>query len=391
LNKHTVFVDQDDLKSSPDVRSNAVASDHADAQQTFSGSRLGWTWLFVLVVFVAGLYLVQDMWRYAETLAEAKFNQRKGEVVNAIRYRMDNYEQALRGGLGLFAASDSVSREEWHSYINVLDVQNQFPGIQGIGYSLWLNPSDVAAHIGTIRGDGFPDYTVHPNHDRDEYTAIIYLEPFDERNRKAFGYDMWSQEVRHFAMSNARDTVETTISGRVTLVQEIDADVQAGFLMYLPHYGGLGAEPTVAERRDALIGFVYSAFRMRDLMHGVVGDLEDIRVRIFDGTSNAPENQVFDSASAIDIGESAESPRFEASEILPIRGANWTLEFSSLPAFRKGDEAESQPLIVLIAVMVCGTLIGFVVWSWGGTQSRAGVMAETMLVSINRPKAYLLI
>ena len=142
------------------MRSNAVASDHADAQQTFSGSRLGWTWLFVLVVFVAGLYLVQDMWRYAETLAEAKFNQRKGEVVNAIRYRMDNYEQALRGGLGLFAASGSVSREEWHSYINVLDVQNQFPGIQGIGYSLWLNPSDVAAHIGTIRGDGLPDYTV---------------------------------------------------------------------------------------------------------------------------------------------------------------------------------------------------------------------------------------
>ena len=202
---------------------------------------------------------------------------------------------------------------------------------------------------------------------------------------------MWSQEVRHFAMSNARDTGETTISGRVTLVQEIDADVQAGFLMYLPHYGGLGAEPTVAERRDVLIGFVYSAFRMRDLMHGVVGDLEDIRVRIFDGTSNAPENQMFDSASAIDIGESTESPRFEASEILPIRGAYWTLEFSSLPAFRKGDEAESQPLIVLIAVMVCGTLIRFVVWSWGGTQSRARVMAETILVSVNRQKAGLLL
>jgi hypothetical protein len=38
-------------------------------------------------------------------------------------------------------------------------------------------------------------------------------------------------------MQTARDTATTQICGKVTLVQEIDSDVQPGFLMYLPYTG----------------------------------------------------------------------------------------------------------------------------------------------------------
>jgi CHASE1-domain containing sensor protein len=116
------------------------------------------------------------------------------------------------------------------------------------------------------------------------YTSITYLEPFDQRNQQAFGYDMWSEPKRRTAMQSARDTATTQISGKVTLVQEIDADVQVGFLMYLAYYGRGGVPATVEERRVALAGFVYSPFRMGDLMEGILGRaLPDIRLEIFDG------------------------------------------------------------------------------------------------------------
>ncbi len=48
---------------------------------------------------------------------------------------MDAYTEVLRGGLGLFYASDKVRREEWRRYIATLSVDEVWPGIQGIGYA----------------------------------------------------------------------------------------------------------------------------------------------------------------------------------------------------------------------------------------------------------------
>ena len=94
----------------------------------------------------------------------------------------------------------SRCRADWKTYVDVLNLQRHYPGIQGIGYSLWLEPDDLPGHIAGIRAEGFPDHDIRPAPPREEYTAIIYLEPFDERNRQAFGYDIWSEEVRHKAM-----------------------------------------------------------------------------------------------------------------------------------------------------------------------------------------------
>lgn len=67
-------------------------------------------------------------------------------------------------------------------------------------------------------------------------------------------------------MIKARDEGQPAVTGKVVLVQETPEDSQSGFLMYLPVYQGGEVPPTVNERREKLIGFVYSPFRMNDLM-----------------------------------------------------------------------------------------------------------------------------
>jgi CHASE1-domain containing sensor protein len=95
------------------------------------------------------------------------------------------------------------------------------------------NLYNLPQHIQKIRQEGFPGYKICPEGDREIYSSIIYLEPFSDRNLRAFGYDMFSEPVRRKSMEQARDTNIAALSGKITLVQETGKQVQAGNLMYV--------------------------------------------------------------------------------------------------------------------------------------------------------------
>ena len=150
-------------------------------------------------------------------VAEVRFEAEVSRVEEEINNRMASYEQVLRGAAGLFNASTAVSRSEWHGYIDTLDIANSFPGTQGIGFSKLVRPVEKAAHTKQIISQGFPGYKIWPEGERSSYTSIIFLEPFDDRNRRAFGYDMFSEANRRSAMEGARDTGQRSISRKVLL------------------------------------------------------------------------------------------------------------------------------------------------------------------------------
>jgi CHASE1-domain containing sensor protein len=47
--------------------------------------------------------------------------------------------------------------------------------------------------------------------------------------------------------------------------------MQRGFLIYVPVYRGGNVPTSIEERRTNLLGFVYSPFRVGDLMDGIIG------------------------------------------------------------------------------------------------------------------------
>jgi CHASE1-domain containing sensor protein len=85
-------------------------------------------------------------------------------------------------------------------------------------------------------------------------------------------------------MIRARDTGIAALSGKVTLVQETSKDVQAGFLIYLAIYRKGEPLETPEQRHEALLGYVYSPFRMNDFMKGILKEKEEyVNLQIFDG------------------------------------------------------------------------------------------------------------
>jgi len=288
--------------------------------------------MLALLVLVGGLGLSLALWNHSRELsrseAQVYFEFRTRDALSRIEQRLLAYEQVLRGVSGLFRADRDLNRAEFAKYVTALSLDEHFPGIQGVGYSLAVQPERLAQHIAAIRKEGFPTYTLRPEGQRPLYTSIIYLEPFRDRNLRAFGYDMFSEPIRKAAMERARDLDHTAISGKVKLVQETEQDVQAGFLMYVPVYREGAPLDSIGSRRRHLLGWAYSPFRMNDLMNGVLGErAKDLDIEIYDGREVTPASLLFDSEPQ----EPIKPARFSTQRTLEFAGQVWTLRVRALP------------------------------------------------------------
>lgn len=305
--------------------------------------------------------------RFQVAITEAKF---------AIQQRLLVYEQVLRGGVGLFAATDNnVTREEWRAYVDSLAIDKNLPGIRGVGFSKRIPAIERDKHIREVRVEGFPGYQIRPDGDRAEYTSITYFEPLNSRNQRALGYDMYTESVRREAMGRARDQDVPSVSGKVVLVQEADLEMKNGFLMFLPVYRTIVPPDTIEDRRNKLIGYVYAPFRMRNLMRGILSSeqLSSIRLEIFDGNSSDEQAKLYDSD---EDSQQRASSVLTTIELLRIYGHVWTTRFSSLPPFDTAIDTQ-KPRLILFGGVLISALFAAVVWSLSVNRSKARELAKT--------------
>lgn len=340
--------------------------------------RTAWVILVVSVALTALAWYISD--RAQTKLMREQFVFRTTEVDTSIVQRMKHYELLLRGGVALFDSSVEVKRDEWRTYVKALNFHEQYPGIQAMGFSRVIPRSEKAAHVQAVRAEGFPGYAIAPEGDRDEYHPVVYIEPFDDRNQRAFGFDMYAEPTRRAAMDCARDSGRTCVSGVVTLKQETERDVQRGFLMYLPVFQRDVPHATAPERRRALRGFVYAAFRGKDLMGGIFGGkFADLDYWIFDGMMADPRSLLFQNHPGAVLREDTE---LAWTSHLQVVGRGWTVRFSSTSA--RYDSARAQPFVIAFGGLLIDVLLFAIVGSLARTQKRAVAMANGMTVELRR-------
>lgn len=278
------------------------------------------------------------------------------EAVTLINQRMQSYEQLLRGVTGLFKASISLERHEFKNYVATLDLVNNYPGVLGVGFSLIVPATKKAEHIASMHREGFPEYTIRPDGPRDVYSSIVYIEPFSGRNLRAFGYDMYSEPVRHEAMQKAVDSGHAKLSGKVKLVQETGKQDQAGFLMYMPIYRNASNIDTLSERRAHLVGWAYAPFRMSDLMNGLLSEhAKDFDIEIYDGETISNDALLYDSADAKLVNT-------ELSNTLQVKIADhtWTILIRPLATIAASVHTNPPELVAAIGILISVLLSLFV-------------------------------
>jgi diguanylate cyclase (GGDEF)-like protein len=344
--------------------------------------------LTLFVTFIAWSITNKSHQRHTQDLFTFEVEQ----TLQAIEQRMQGYEQVLRGGIGLFKSSNHVTRQEFHDYITNLEVDKHWPGIQGIGYAVMLKPKEKDLFVNALRLEGFNEFTVFPAGMRQQYSSILYLEPFTARNQRAFGYDMYSEKSRHIAMDIARDSGIVAFSAKVKLVQESGHDLQNGFLMYLPLYRNGATIENIAQRRKELIGYVYSPFRMDNLIKGILLSArnQQIHFSIYDGDSQTVADLLYSPKikpgplSNADI--KAFTPRFSVVKTIEFPGRNWTLHFRSTGAFESIVKNNLATLIGFTGTTL-SLLLLFVLLSIARSSKKALKASAELKVLINRLKA----
>ena len=220
--------------------------------------------LLPFLILLIGLGFTLLVYYYFSKLTleqdQSNFARAVQEIQDQVRLRIETSITLLRSGTGLFAASDSVEAKEFENFVKQIELDKNYPGIQGLGYSQRFSLAEKASLVAEMKRQVAADFHIWPDQTpRSEYNAITFLQPATARNQLAVGFDMGTEPVRRQAMDAAGDSGNPTASGRVQLVQEQavpDPNKQSGFLIYVPVYRKNVPLASVEDRRKALLGFV---------------------------------------------------------------------------------------------------------------------------------------
>ncbi|WP_277373918.1 CHASE domain-containing protein [Pseudomonas sp. AA-38] len=311
----------------------------------------------LLLSVLAGLLLWQ--WQvYQDRQAEGhqqRFQLEAQEIGQQVLARMQSYEMVLRGVSGLLIGSADVSQAEWDRALDQLQLQDHYPGIQAVAWSRFIRAEQLGEFLARQRAQGRLDYQVFPEGERQHYLPIDYVSPLDWRNRRALGFDMFSETVRQAAIERAIETGEASLSGPVVLRQETEINQQPGVLLFLPVFQSGKALNTAQERRAALLGLVHGAFRIHDLIEGILG-LQSRRFDIVLADRQASDSPLLSMARP----GASQPPLFASQQDLELYGRTWSLKVFGTAEYERAVNAETRQfnlwaggaVAVLLALLV---------------------------------------
>ena len=263
-----------------------------------------------------------------------------------------------------------VGRAAFHDYIGKLRLETDFPGIQGVGFSVRVPPNQKNDFLATIsRQDAkFRMWPTLKSEAGPDWHSIVYLEPRDERNEAAIGFNMYSEPTRRAAMQKARDTGDAATSGKVFLKQEITPNKQAGFIIYVPVYRGTQAPGNIKARRAQLLGFIYSPFRAGDFFQTLLDVPTQSRLlfRLYDSDALTPENLLYQSA----LQPEDYTPQYRSTVPFKAAGRNWTVIMENRPDFQRDSNSYLVTFVVVIGLFISAVLFG-VTWTQAVAHARA--------------------
>ncbi|MBC8008937.1 MAG: CHASE domain-containing protein, partial [Burkholderiales bacterium] len=340
-----------------------------------------------------GAHAVKDSYLQTERLRFERLTDRLAADVNR-RINLPVY--GLKGARGVYAASITVDRGEFSSYVRSRNLPTEFPGVLGFGFIERVPRSGLDAYIAAARTDGAPAFTVRTSGDDPELYVIKYIYPL-AGNEAAQGLDVGAEPVRRAAIEHAVRTGEPTLSGRISLVQ--DTRDRPGFVYLVPVFRNDAPAATPAERETALLGFVFAPLIIDDIFTDIMASTENmLDVEVFDGAITpgaepSPATLLLD-ADQILVAHQPSAPGglayggrlFHRRLGVEVGGRTWTLVLTSTPRFEATIERRI-PLYLGITGSLATLLVAGIIYSLGLSRARALRLAQDMTASLREAES----
>lgn len=272
--------------------------------------------LFGLIVtfFVAGKMAETEYVRL-----EAAYTLTFNQAVNAVVGKINAYEEMLRATQGLFYVAPDLSRNDFANFYQSLRLEENYRGIQGLGYVVALTPEQKQPHINAVRQTGLLSYDIYPEAEREQYSSNLYIEPMTPKNMRALGFDMYSDATRKQAMERAVNTGHAAITRKVPLKQDGSSSTINGLLMYLPVLIDPSESDEAIDQRTINSGWVYAVFRIDDVLQDVLATHKHIGLlNIYDDTDKNLDGLLFSQRGT------ASNVSFSLQKSYEVGGRSWS-------------------------------------------------------------------
>jgi two-component sensor histidine kinase/CHASE1-domain containing sensor protein len=274
---------------------------------------------------------------------DARMNEAVQTIASALERRSSTSSSYLRAGAALLSSVDVVEAGLFRRFVGELRLDSEYRGTKGIGWAEVITPDQIGAFEQRMATTmpGHPRVRPRPGSLAYQVVPITFLHPDTERNRKALGFDMYSEAVRRAAMDEAERSTRPTASGRVVLIQDQGVNNHSGFIIYMPVF-----RQTTEGRR--LKGFIYSPFNAGEFVASALeGEThEGMGIRLYDGPTPSRATLLVEVAPTLARGQIARLP-------VSVANRQMTLEVQS----SRGKSLSVLAMLTLLFGLLVATLL----------------------------------
>ncbi len=281
---------------------------------------VAWSVLLVSLIATGGLWWGAR--QHARDADQERARRYVNEMQVKIEERLRSHEQVLAGASALFDADATVRNERWKKYSARVDLPARAPGVLGLGFVEVISRRQKDELITRMRAQKLRDFDIYPPGKREVYTPVLMLEPGEGANRRAPGFDMWTQPALQAALARAGDTRAAALSAPVTLNQEKNPNPMLGAMLFLPVYWESDIGPSVWRPLGRVRGWVYSPIFAQDFLRSLENPgVASRRLEIRDASDGQGDTVPFASHEPNSDAGSSESA--DASASLQVFGRTW--------------------------------------------------------------------
>ncbi|MER0169267.1 MAG: response regulator [Nitrosomonas sp.] len=243
-----------------------------------------------------------------------------------LQERFNAYNETLSALRRLAELNPAMSYQQFDYFTQ--EILRESHGIAGLSYNYFVRDRDrkqfEQTQSGSVPGKPFHitemdaqgELTVASK--RPEYIVVTYITPF-ENNRRAVGYDIYSNPIRAEAIDRARHSGQPAATGLINLVQ--DQHNKAGILVLHPAYRQ-NFDQSGLEHSAEFIGFVAGALKIPDMVKSATGSIATpgIVFQLRGSAGQSDSELLFSSAPGV-----AADPHFDWRTTLTMADRSWEL------------------------------------------------------------------
>jgi PAS domain S-box-containing protein len=333
-----------------------------------------------IAVLILVLTVTFYVWTYSlsviENNIEKKFFLSSEKIEFLINEQVKDYTKMLVSIKAFYNASIYVDRNEFNEFISSQNIERLYQGIIALEYVEKVPFKNKESFIQRVRNDGFKDFDINPDEEREEYLVINYIEPFIG-NEQVFGFDLASDEEQLDALLRSRDTKELIVTSSV----QADGDFKV-FLMVLPIYDNTESIITLEDRRVNLKGFVLALIDADKFFSDVLknDEFKHFHLSVNDNVEELFNNDRYFESVGLDLNLSSDFP-------IEIGGRIWNFSTHPTEGFVEDFIVQkSISFLILFIGITFGSFLFFILFIIYRAKRKSDELAEEMTQNFKMEK-----